>query len=139
MKKETSLLRVLIADDFEPVRRRLAQLLADVPGVEIVGQSNSVRATLDAIHSLAPDVVTLDLNLLDGSGLEVLRRTRGEQPRPVFIVLTNFPFDAYHQEATRLEAHAFLDKSREIEKAIELIHGLAQKTAQPEQTGEQEK
>jgi DNA-binding NarL/FixJ family response regulator len=129
MKTEPSALRVLIADDFEPVRRRLAEMLAEVPGVEIAGQSATVKGTLAAIQTLVPDVVTLDLSMPDGNGLEVLRRTRGQQARPVFIVLSNFSSAEYRNEAIRQDAHAFLDKSREFEKAIELIYSFANKAA----------
>lgn len=125
MKDASSGLRVLIVDDFEPVRRRLAQMLADEPDVTIAGQSASVREAMEAIRSLAPDVVTLDLGLPDGNGLEVLRRTRHDNPRPVFIVLTNHAVEAYRNEASKQEAHAFLDKTREFDKAVELIRCLA--------------
>lgn len=135
MKTEPSALRVLIADDFEPIRRRLAAMLADVPGVEIVGQSGNVQETLAAIRTLQPDVVTLDLSLPDGSGLDVLRQTRGEDARPVFIVLTNFSFPEYKVEALKHDAHAFLDKSREFGKAVELISRLAESAARQRKAG----
>lgn len=118
-------LRVLIADDFEPVRRRLVQLLADEPDAEVVGEAASVVDTLLAIQALVPDVVILDLGMPDGNALEVLRRTRADHPRPQFIVLTSFANDEYRAEAARHQALAFLDKAREFAAAVELIRALA--------------
>lgn len=135
MKTPHSALRILIADDVEPIRRRLAELLSEVPDVEIVGQSGSVQETMAAIRTLAPDVVTLDLSMPDGSGLDVLRQTRGEQPRPVFIVLTSFSVAEFRTEAFKQDAHAFFDKTREFGTAIELIGRLAERAAQQRNAG----
>lgn len=129
VETRTHTLRVLIADDFEPIRKRLVEMLAEVPGVEIVGQSASVQETLAAIRTLTPDVVTLDLSMPDGNGLEVLRGTRDEMFRPIFIVLTNFSSPEYQTEANQHGAHAVLNKSREFGKAIDLISQLATKAA----------
>lgn len=137
MTTEHRALRVLIADDCELIRRRLAEMLADVPGVEIVGQSATVKGTLAAIQALSPDVVTLDLSMTDGNGLEVLQQTRGDDARPVFIVLTNYAFAEYKEEAAKHGTHAFLDKTREFEKAVELIYRLAEKRVRQGQVGEQ--
>lgn len=126
MKKERNTLRVLVVDDAEPIRRRLAQMLEEVPGVEVVGEAATVQDALGAIHTLRPDVVTLDLSLAGDSGLDVLRRTRGASCRPLFIVLTINTLAAYREEAGRHGAYAFLDKARECDKAVELIRSLAE-------------
>jgi two-component system, NarL family, invasion response regulator UvrY len=131
MDSHTALLRVLIADDFAPIRRRLGDLLADTPGVTVVGESASVAGTLAAIRRLAPDVVILDLAMPDGNGLDVLRQTRDDRPRPWFIVLTNSSGEEYRAAAAGFRADAFFDKAREFQRAITSIQGLAAVRRQP--------
>jgi DNA-binding NarL/FixJ family response regulator len=122
-------LRVLIVDDFEPVRRRLARMLVEEAGIEVVGQTGTVEETLAAVQTLAPDVVILDLILPDGNGLDVLRRTLDVPARPRFIVLTSFVHDEYREAAERYRAHAFLDKARDFDRVVESIHALAKAPA----------
>ena len=119
-------LRVVIADDYEPVRRRLAEMLTECGDVEIVAQTTQVEETLQAIQLLAPDVVTLDVSMPGGSGLDVLRRTRDDANRPFFIILTSHPSKEYEAAAKIHGAHAFLDKARDFDKVLALIDGLAE-------------
>lgn len=125
MATELITLRVLIVDDFEPVRSRLARMLAEEAGVEVVGQTGTVADTLAAVKTLAPDVVILDLNLPDGNGLDVLRHTLDDPARPRFIVLSSYVHDEYRQAAERYRAHAFLDKAHDFDRVVESIHALA--------------
>lgn len=122
-------LRILIADDFEPVRRRLAELLSGLPGVVIVGEASTVAATLAAIEALKPDVVTLDMSFPDGNGLNVLSHCAELRQRPHFIVLTNQIAD-YQQVAIQSGACAFLNKTLEFGTAATLILELALAAAQ---------
>lgn len=118
-------LRILITDDCELVRHRLAQMLGELPDVDIVGEAGGVAETLAAVRALEPDVVTLDLSLPDGSGLEILRCTLGQPSPPLFVVLTGYSQPQYRDEALRLGAYAFLDKALEFAKAVDLIQSLA--------------
>jgi two-component system response regulator DesR len=114
-------LSVLIADDSAIVRDRLADLLREVSGVSIVGETEDVAGTLDGIRRLRPAVVVLDINMPGGSGLDVLKWIRQEGLAAVVIVLTNFAFPEYEQKARAYGASAFLNKSSEFMKAVELV------------------
>ena len=114
-------MRILIADDSAEICKRLAEMLSDIPGVEIVGFAADGASTLDAVRRLRPDVVTLDLRMPGGSGFDVLRDLRGESPAPFVIMLTNFASPEYERRATELGAGAFLDKSRDFDRVVELV------------------
>lgn len=129
MDTATRSLRLLIADDFAPVRRRLSELLADEPGLEVAGEAASVAGTLEAIRRLQPDLVLLDLSMPDGSGIEVLRRTRELQPRPLFIVLSGNVEQEYRVEAERQQADAYLDKGGQFDQVLATIRLLALRLA----------
>ena len=128
MKENGMSLSVLIADDSGEVRERLAALLAEVPGVTIVAETEDVEGTLEGIRRLRPAVVVLDINMPGGSGLDVLRRMAEERIRAVVIVLTNFAFPEYEQKAHAYGATAFLDKSREFIKVANLVRQLSNQT-----------
>jgi two-component system LytT family response regulator len=63
-------LRVLIADDEAVARKRLVRLLGDLPDVEIIGQCADAREVLTALRDSDPDVVLLDIQMPDLSGLD---------------------------------------------------------------------
>lgn len=65
-------LRVLIVDDTRLARQELRTLLADVPGVECIGEADDVPAAVAAIAKLQPDLVLLDIQMPSGTGFDVL-------------------------------------------------------------------
>src|SRR5215813_8044860 len=71
-------LRVLIADDSEPVADMLRELISEAGRIEVVGTADSETSTMAAIRSLAPDAVVLDLQLKGGSGTNVIRAVRAD-------------------------------------------------------------
>jgi DNA-binding NarL/FixJ family response regulator len=115
---------VFIVEDSESVRRRLARMLADIEGVRVVGEAETPGEALEGILRTRPDSVLLDLHLLGGSGLEVLRRAHPQTPGTVFIVLTNHPDAQYRRACMAAGADYFFDKSSEIAKVREVIAGL---------------
>ncbi|MDB4882368.1 MAG: response regulator receiver [Gemmatimonadetes bacterium] len=95
--------RVLIVDDEPLARRRVAELLADETGVEVVGVATSGAEAIAAIRASAPDVVFLDVQMPDGTGLDVLREI-GPDAMPVTVFVT-----AYDQYALRAFDAAAVD------------------------------
>jgi len=115
---------VFIVEDSESIRQRLAGLLGDIEGVTVVGQANTPGEALEGILRTRPDTVVLDIHLLGGSGLEVLRQAHPQTPDTVFIVLTNYPNPQYRRICMEAGAAYFFDKSSEIAKVREVIAGL---------------
>jgi response regulator of citrate/malate metabolism len=71
-------IRVLVVDDDFMVAKLHSTLVSRVPGFEVAGVAHSGAEALSLVRELAPDLVLLDLYLPDLSGLEVLRRLRGD-------------------------------------------------------------
>jgi two-component system LytT family response regulator len=109
-------MRILIADDESPARERLKRLLADVEGVELIGEAKNGIQAVEMIESEPPDLVLLDIQMpgLDGFGvIEAL-----EEPPPIIFVTA---YDEYAIRAFEVNALDYLLKpfSRErLEKAI---------------------
>jgi two-component system LytT family response regulator len=79
-------MRVLIADDEEPARRKLRRLLSTAPDVEIVGEAATGEDAVRMIRSAAPDLVFLDVQMpaLDGFGV-IDRVGVGTVPAVIFV------------------------------------------------------
>jgi two-component system response regulator DevR len=81
-------LRIIVADDHEIVREGLTAMLIRQPGYEVVAQVGSVAETRIAVDRHLPDLVILDINLPDGSGIETCRDIKARHPEILVIVLT---------------------------------------------------
>ncbi len=82
-------IRVLIVDDSVVVRRIVKDTLAADPQLEICGVAANGRIALSMVDQLTPDIVTLDVEMPEMDGLEVLRRLRTQSPNlPVIMFST---------------------------------------------------
>jgi DNA-binding NarL/FixJ family response regulator len=116
---------VFLVDDSPAIRVRLAAMLENIPGVTIVGEAETPASAVEGILRMRPDSVLLDVHLIGGSGIEVLRKVQPLEPDMVFIVLTSQPDERYRKLYLDAGANYFLDKSNEFETAVELVAGLA--------------
>lgn len=127
--------RVVIADDSAPVRKRLAAFLRTVGGVEIVGQAQDAAEAITSVRQLKPDVIILDIRMPGGGGIGVLEDLRKEEPPPVVIMLTNYPFAQYRRKCLEAGASFFFDKSTEfyeIPQAFEQLYARTEDAQGPE-------
>jgi two-component system response regulator DevR len=85
--------RVFLLDDHEVVRRGVHELLSVEPGLEIVGEAGNAAEALARIPAVRPDVAVLDVRLPDGSGVEVCREIRSQDPSVQCLMLTSFADD----------------------------------------------
>ena len=115
--------QVLIVDDSEQIRERLAALLAESAEIQIVGQAGNSHQALKAIERLKPDIVVLDIRLPGSSGIEVLKQIKAQHPQTQVIMLTNYDHAMYRQQCQNLGADHFLNKTREFEKIVATILG----------------
>lgn len=79
--------RVLLADDHPMIGAALDMLLRGTD-YELVGRARSGSDALSKIRQLKPDILLLDVNMPDGSGIDVLRRLEKGNGRPAVILLT---------------------------------------------------
>jgi len=118
------MLRVLVADDSVLVRERLAELIHDLDGVELVGEAGTAQAALNLVQRLQPDVVILDIRLPGGDGISVLKAIRQQAAPPRVIMLTAFPYPQYRRRCLEAGAHFFFDKATEFSSIAEVLSQL---------------
>ncbi len=80
--------RVVIVDDHPIVRAGMRMVLDGVPGIQIVGEGTNGQDALRQVAELHPDVLVLDVNLPDISGLEVTRRLHAQGTATAVLILT---------------------------------------------------
>ena len=73
----------------------------------------------------------LDIRLLGGSGIDVLRTLKQEKPSPHVIMLTNYPYPQYREKCLEAGADFFFDKSREFHQVTEVLQQLVRKRSPP--------
>ncbi len=121
-------MKVFLVDDSVVIRERLKRLLTDVQGVQVIGEAgDALVLTTDAILEQKPDVVLLDIHLLDGSGIDVLQRLKKAKPAPAVIILTNYPYPQYRQKCLDAGADFFFIKSTEFDKVVPALKQLIQR------------
>ena len=84
---------VFLLDDHEVVRRGLCDLIDGEPDLHVVGEAGSVAEALRRIPACAPQVAILDVQLGDGSGIEVCRDIRSSHPEIACLMLTSYADD----------------------------------------------
>lgn len=116
---------VYLVDDSKLVCGRIREMLAALPGVEIVGEDATVAAAIAGIPAARPDIVLMDLHLADGSGFDVLRAIGGKDSQTEWYMLSNFASDPYRQIAGRLGVREYFDKFRDFERVKDIVAGHA--------------
>src|SRR5437762_6441205 len=92
-------MRVLVIDDETLARQRLCSLLARVPDVEVVGECQNGLEAVAAIRANQPDLVFLDVQMLELDGFDVITDVGTDEMPPVIFVTV---FDDYAVSALEL-------------------------------------
>lgn len=116
-------IRIFLADDHPALRAGLAAILNSHPGINVVGEAGSGRATLEA--TVEVDVYIVDLRMPEGDGVEAIRELRKRNPETKVLVLTTYDNEEDVFRALEAGARGFLLKdttSEELVAAIGQIH-----------------
>jgi len=119
-------MRALIVDDEPLARARLAALLGECSGVEIVGSIGDGDAALAALGELQPDVLLLDINMPGLSGTTVAQRLAG-RTRPQVIFCT--AYEAHALKAFELGAVDYLLKPVRLERLQDALQRAQRRLA----------
>ena len=99
--------RVLVVDDASIFRRIISEALSGIPGVEVVGSAANGKLALARLAALRPDVITLDIEMPEMNGLEVLDALRALGGSASVIMLSSQTVKGGQMTIRALEAGAF--------------------------------
>jgi len=117
-------MKVLIIDDHVIVREGVRRLLAPITDI-VVSEATTARDALPQFRAVHPDVVLLDLNLPNGSGLEILRRLLSEDRAARVLVFTMHSEPLYVARALDAGARGYVTKSAAAAELITAIQRVA--------------
>lgn len=112
-------MRIMIADDEQPARDELKYLLSKIKGVKVVGEAVNGEDTLDKVRELCPEVLFLDIEMPDASGLEVARKIAKENIDIAVVFAT--AYNQYAINAFEVNAVDYLLKPFDEQRLIETI------------------
>ena len=112
---------VLIVDDSILIMERMIPILEEIGNISFVVQAGTFREAVEVLNTLKPDVVLLDINLPDKSGVELLRIIRENDTEITVLMITNHADPYYMETCKRLGAAQFLDKSKDIGRLSEVL------------------
>ncbi len=119
------MIRIFITDDHPMVAEGIASLLAGEPDFTLVGQANTAAEALTRVVEDQPDVLLLDINLPDMSGLEVCRRVRAEVPTVKVLALSMLSEESYITAMMGAGASGYLLKNTGKTEVCTAIRALA--------------
>ncbi len=120
------MLKILIADDHQIVRRGLRMTLDAESDMRVVAEAADGAEVSALVKKHKPDVVLLDLQMPGQNGIETLQQLRPDFPELPILILTSFSDDAHLYAALRAGASGFLLKEMDGDDLVEAIRGAAQ-------------
>ncbi|GAB3705298.1 response regulator [Mariniluteicoccus flavus] len=119
------MIRVLIVDDQQLLRRGLRMLLETADGIEVVGEAADGREALAVFPRCTPDVVLTDARMPGMDGLELVAGLAGRHPGVPALVLTTFDDEAVVRGAIAAGAAGFLLKDVSTDRLAEAVREVA--------------
>lgn len=121
----TGPIRVFVVDDHDVVREGLRLVIDGDPDLEVVGDAATASAAIAGILELEPDVALVDVRLLDGSGIEVVRHVRSSRPTVRCLMFTSFADETAFLQSVVAGAAGYLTKDASRQVVTSAIHRVA--------------
>lgn len=127
--RDASLLKVFLIEDSALLQELLGSMLSELDGVEFCGCADAEAQALQRLAEAPVDLVIIDIQLKQGSGIGVLGALQTDSDRygkPRKVVLTNYAHATMRQRCDRLGMDAFFDKSLHIDQLVDYVLDAAQ-------------
>lgn len=119
--KEPEKRRVLLVDDHAVLREGLALVINAQADLLVCGEAGTVADGLQAAVTLHPDVVLIDLSLMGGNGLELVKDLKARHPQLATLVLSLHDEALYAERALRAGARGYIMKRAPIPELLAAI------------------
>jgi DNA-binding NarL/FixJ family response regulator len=123
MKSEP--IAVLVVDDHDLLREGVSACLSSFPDIEVVGEAPNGEAAIDAVGTLDPDVVVIDLVMPGMGGVEAIRVLRAADDALGIVGLSSFSERDQIREAVEAGANGYLVKSVDAESLARAVRSAA--------------
>lgn len=116
--------RIFIVDNHPLIRRGMQHLFAEKTAFQICGEADRTAKCVAAIKRCAPDLVILDINLPDGSGLDLIESILRQWPQLPILVCTEFEERFFAERALRAGARGYVSKLEAAEHLVKAAQRL---------------
>ncbi len=119
------MIRILLADDHDVVRRGLSALLANRPDWQVVGEAQNGREAVALAVKLKPNVAVLDLSMPELNGLEATRQIRKEVPETEVLVFSMYESEQFVRDLLAAGARGYVLKSDVTTQLLTAVETVA--------------
>jgi two-component system, NarL family, nitrate/nitrite response regulator NarL len=120
----TTPIRILLVDDQPLFRRAIATLIGEQPDMVVVGEAENGIDAVEQAHTLAPDLVVMDVEMPVMNGVEAVRLIRDQLPRIKVIMLTVSESEDFLFDALRNGADGYLLKDLRPEQLYDMLRSV---------------
>lgn len=117
-------IKVAIIEDDPGTRASLREIIESDPQCRFVGELAAVGEAIERLPLLAPQVVLVDVNLPDGTGIECVRQLSPAMPETEFVMLTLYQDGDLLFDALAAGAHGYLIKPVRVDELLAAIHDV---------------
>jgi len=115
------LIKVLVVDDHDLVRTGITRMLADIDGLQVVGQAESGEESLQKARELKPDVVLMDVKMPGIGGLEATRKLMRSHPDMKVVAVTVCEEDPFPTRLLQAGAAGYMTKGAGLAEMVQAI------------------
>lgn len=119
------MLRILLVDDHEVVRKGLKEILEEQPGWKVCGEAANGRDAVTQAVELKPKIALVDLEMPELNGLEATRQIKKNAPSVKVLVYSVHESDQFVREAVRAGAHGYVRKSYSGSHIVSAVEALS--------------
>jgi DNA-binding NarL/FixJ family response regulator len=113
--------RIMIVDDHPVVRKGLTGLINSELDLIVCGETASARETLEAVLTLEPDVIVVEIALKKDDGIELIKSIKTRHPKLPVLVLSVHDESLYAERALQVGAWGYVTKEEETKAVLEAI------------------
>jgi DNA-binding NarL/FixJ family response regulator len=115
-------LNIVIVEDSAFIQEWLKSVISNFENFNLMYSINNADDAVNFINANKPDIIILDMKLVESTGITVLKKVRKNLPNTIIIVYTNY--DDYKMQCKIMGSDYFIDKSDEGKDLIKLLNKI---------------
>ena len=119
-----SKIKILLVDDHPIIREHLGELINRESDLAVCGEAVDASQTLQAIATLKPDIVVLDLSLKGAHGTDLIKNIKIQYPRVPILVLSMYDESLYASRCLRAGARGYVNKQQDSDVVMAAIRHI---------------
>lgn len=117
-------IKIFLVDDHKIVRDGIKSLISDSPSIQIIGEASSGEELLEKLKILNPDIILLDINLPDTTGIELTKQITEENPSVKILILSMHMSEEFICNAIEAGAKGYLPKTTSQEELLNALNKI---------------